>query len=98
MFREYPIIRWSYSNYCKEEMIIEIPNDLKPVDLQSEYEFISFAGEYSLTFIFDGNNLKCTRILKRKETDIPVEKYLEFKEFYSNIVNTDKMQILLEKK
>ncbi len=96
--REYPIIRWSYSNYCKEEMIIEIPNDLKPVDLQSEYEFISFAGEYSLTFIFDGNNLKCTRILKRKETDIPVEKYLEFKEFYSNIVNTDKMQILLEKK
>ncbi len=96
--REYPIIRWNYANYCKEEMIIEIPNDLKPVDLQNKYEFVSFAGKYSLTLEFDGNNLKCTRILERTESDVPIEKYKEYKEFYSNIVNTDKMQILLEKK
>lgn len=96
--REYPIIRWNYANHCREEMIIEIPNDLKPVDLQNKYEFTSFAGEYSLTLQFDGKNLKCTRFLNRKETDIPIDKYKEFKEFYSNIVNIDKMQILLEKK
>ena len=96
--REYPIIRWNYADYCKEEMIIEIPNDLKIVDLQDKYEFTSFAGKYSLTLELNGNILKCTRILERIGNDIPIENYQEFKEFYSNIVNTDKMQILLEKK
>ena len=79
-------------------MIIEIPKDLKLVDLQNKYEFTSFAGKYSLTLELEGNILKCTRILERIENDIPIENYQEFKEFYSNIVNTDKMQILLEKK
>jgi hypothetical protein len=96
--REYPYIHWAYSDFSDEEISIHLPSDYHPVDLQEHTEYSCFAGKYTLDFTFSDNILKCSRTLDVYEKDIPPENYLEFKEFYSNIVKSDEMQILLETK
>jgi tetratricopeptide (TPR) repeat protein len=96
--RKLPFRRWSYTDFYSEELFIILPNEMQPIDLPATSEYECFAGKYTLKFQLEGNTLKCTRILDVLEKDIPPEKYLEFKEFYSNIVKADEMQILLEKK
>ncbi|MDO9577891.1 MAG: hypothetical protein Q7J16_08400 [Candidatus Cloacimonadales bacterium] len=96
--RKYPYERWSYTDHYFEEIAITLPGGRQPVDLQESSEFECFAGKYSRQLKFEGGVLKCARILDVFQKDIPPEKYLEFKEFYSNLVKADEMQILLEQK
>lgn len=96
--RKLPYVRWNYTDYFFEEITITLPDNMHPVDLKEYSEFECFAGKYSLRFKLASKVLKCTRILEVYEKDIPPENYLEFKEFYSNIVKADERQILLEQK
>jgi tetratricopeptide (TPR) repeat protein len=96
--RKYPINYWTAADTLREEIRIILPDHYLPVELNRKTTHSCPISEYSMLLNYKNGIITGKRVLINKKSVVLPEEYLEFKEFYSNVLKTDGQQILLKKK
>ena len=93
--RKLPIEYWYFTSSDREfeKMELTIPQGKTVAEMPKSQKFSCFLADYSIEYKMQGNKITATREIIYKEDYVPVEKYKELKDFYTNIVNADAEQI-----
>ena len=95
--RTYPYNWWTGRDLEIENIAIHLPKGYTPVDLEKEIAYSCPAAEYKIMNSFENGIINSTRTMTFKKSEILPEEYLAFKEFLTNVINSDAKQILLQK-
>jgi len=96
--RKFPIRDWSFLDDLEENMTIDLPDDLMPVELKEISNISSEFADYSLTFKYEDNKIIGKREIRIKKKDIEPDEYVIFRDFYNEMIKFEEMQILLKQK
>ncbi len=93
--RKLPIEYWKFVSCDKasETLTITIPQGKTISEMPKSQKFSCFLADYSIEYKLEGTKIIATRTIIYKNDFVPVEKYLELKQFYTNIVAADAEQI-----
>lgn len=95
--RKYPLCYWSDSDTLIEEIEIQLPLNFAPIDLAKQVSYSCAIANYTVTYNFVSGAIKGKRTEIIKKTMVQPNEYLEFKEFWNNVLKEDNRQILLKK-
>ena len=91
-------IRFSYPYHDIDTIIYKIPQGYKVEAVPDEMNLSSSFGNFSSRTIKDDDgNLLYVRSLEIKVYEIPAENYNEYRNFLSEVVKTDRLQVVLVK-
>ena len=74
---------------------ISLPDGFKVEEMPQTVSLKADFGTYDVTYALDGNILKITEKLVRRDARIPVGRYQEVKKFYEGAIQTQKQQVVL---
>ena len=91
-------IRFSYPYHDIDTIIYKIPQGCKVEAVPDEMNLSSSFGDFTSKTIKDGDgNLLYVRSLEIRVYEIPAENYNEYRNFFSEVVKTDRSQVVLVK-
>ncbi len=89
---------WIYRSFIvSDSMVFSIPEGYSLEHIPKEKSFGSAFGEYTGRVITDSTRVIYLRNIKINKGQYSKELYPEFKEFYRNVVKSDKMKLVLKK-
>ncbi len=92
-------VRFVFPYLDKDSVYCKIPEGYKIEAIPGEINLESSFGKFSVkTNLINENTILYTRELKIDEYSIPAEKYSEYRSFFSEVVKSDKSQIVFVKK
>lgn len=91
-------IRYRYAFVNKDSIAFKIPDEYTVETVPGEVRFTTSFGSYSSKATVIDNTICYTRLLEIGTETIPAEKYAEFRNFWGNIVRSDRGQVVLKKK
>jgi cytochrome c-type biogenesis protein CcmH/NrfG len=96
--RKYSYDYWPTVDTLSEEIKVRLPAGYIPAELNRKTVFHCPIAEYTLYLDYKNGIISGKRVLINKKSVVKPDEYLEFKEFYNNVIKTDDQQILLKKK
>ncbi|MCD4817879.1 MAG: DUF3857 domain-containing protein [Candidatus Cloacimonetes bacterium] len=97
--RNYPYLLWSSGyDYFLEDIEISLPSNYVPLEIPENIIYETNYGKYEFNIKFKSGKIFAKRYLEVYNYDVAPEEYLDFKEFFNNIVKADETQLLLKKK
>lgn len=96
--RDYPFIYWPNADSTYEKIEISLPEGYVPVVDKGENKFSYPGGSYKMHYSFSKNKITGERTIVFNKSEIEANDYVEFKNFYNNVIKTDGQVLLLKKK
>jgi tetratricopeptide (TPR) repeat protein len=96
--RKFPYKHDAPEDTLFEDVTLQLPAGIKPLDLPGNVHFTCPVADYSATYHFSKGKLQATRQFVYKKEVVTVEEYATFKQFYNNVVRDDSRQLLLKGK
>ncbi len=92
-------VRFSFPYHDIDSIVYKIPKGYKIEGLPDEMNLVSSFGSFSSKITKDGDSgILYVRSLEIKEYEIPAEKYNEYRKFFSDVVKSDRSQVVLVNK
>ena len=90
------ILRYAYHH--ADTIIFDLPREYHVESVPNDIQFESRFGDYSASFIQEGEKLTYIRHFRRKKGTFPAESYEELLEFYRKVARSDKKRVVLVNK
>ena len=92
-------IRFIYPYHDVDTIVYKIPQGYKIEGIPEEMNLVSSFGKFSANvFKYGEDEILYVRSLEIKDYEIPAENYDEYRLFFTDVVKSDRSQIVLVKK